>query len=204
VGVYITIAGAHRLLDAGITGAEAVPRANGSAITAIGVASLMRVLLFLAALGVVAAGLTLDPANPPASVFKHATGNAGYRIFGVVMWAAALTSVVGAAYTSISFLRGMASTIDRHWARWVVAFIAISAVVFLLVGRPVRILVLVGALNGLILPLSLGVMLVAAYRKKIVGEYRHPRWLAALGALVALAMLVLGVYTLVTEIPRFM
>jgi Mn2+/Fe2+ NRAMP family transporter len=85
----------------------------------------------------------------------------------------------------------------------VVAFIAISAVVFLLVGRPVRILVLVGALNGLILPVSLGVMLVAAYRKKIVGEYRHPRWLAALGALVALAMLVLGVYTLVTEIPRF-
>ena len=202
VGGYITFAGAHRLLDAGITGAEAVPRANGSAITAIGVASLMRVLLFLAALGVVAAGLTLDPANPPASVFKLATGNAGYRIFGVVMWAAAITSVVGAAYTSISFLRGLASSIDRHWARWVVAFIAISAVVFLIVGRPVRILVLVGALNGLILPLSLGVMLVAAYRKKIVGEYRHPRWLAALGALVALAMLVLGVYTLVTQLPQ--
>jgi Mn2+/Fe2+ NRAMP family transporter len=203
VGGYITFAGAHRLLDAGVTGAGAVPRANGSAITAIGVASLMRVLLFLAALGVVAAGLTLDPANPPASVFKLATGNAGYRIFGVVMWAAALTSVVGAAYTSISFLRGMASGIDRHWARWVVAFIAISAVVFLLVGRPVRVLVLVGALNGLILPLSLGVMLVAAYRRKIVGEYRHPRWLTAVGALVALAMLVLGVYTLVTQLPGF-
>jgi Mn2+/Fe2+ NRAMP family transporter len=137
-------------------------------------------------------------------VFKHATGNAGYRIFGVVMWAAAITSVVGAAYTSISFLRGMAVTIDRHWSRWVVAFIAISAVVFLLIGRPVRVLVLVGALNGLILPLSLGVMLVAAYRRDIVGEYRHSRWLATLGALVALAMLVLGVYTLVTQLPEFL
>jgi Mn2+/Fe2+ NRAMP family transporter len=204
VGGYITFAGAHRLLDAGIVGAGAVRRANGSAITAIGVASIMRVLLFLAALGVVAAGLTLDPANPPASVFRLATGEAGYRIFGVVMWAAALTSVVGAAYTSISFLRGMARSIDRHWARWVVAFIAASAAVFLLVGRPVRVLVLVGALNGLILPLSLGVMLVAAYRAKIVGEYRHPRWLAALGALVALTMLVLGVHTLITQLPGFL
>jgi Mn2+/Fe2+ NRAMP family transporter len=204
VGGYITFAGAHRLLDAGIVGADAVRRANGSAITAIGVASIMRVLLFLAALGVVAAGLTLDPANPPASVFRLATGEAGYRIFGVVMWAAALTSVVGAAYTSISFLRGMARGIDRYWARGVVAFIAISAAVFLLVGRPVRVLVLVGALNGLILPLSLGVMLVAAHRGKIVGEYRHPRWLTALGALVALAMLVLGVHTLITQLPGFL
>jgi Mn2+/Fe2+ NRAMP family transporter len=203
VGGYITFAGAHRLLDAGVVGAGAVRQANGSAITAIGVASLMRVLLFLATLGVVAAGFTLDPANPPASVFKLATGNAGYRIFGVVMWAAAITSVVGAAYTSISFLRGMASSIDRRWARWVVGFIVISTVVFLLVGRPVRVLVLVGALNGLILPVSLGAMLLAAYRKNIVGEYRHPRWLAAVGALVALAMLVLGVHTLVTEIPGF-
>jgi len=203
VGGYITFAGAHRLLDAGVVGAGAVRQANGSAITAIGVASLMRVLLFLATLGVVAAGFTLDPANPPASVFKLATGNAGYRIFGVVMWAAAITSVVGAAYTSISFLRGMASSIDRQWARWVVGFIVISTVVFLLVGRPVRVLVLVGALNGLILPVSLGAMLFAAYRKNIVGEYRHPRWLAAVGALVALAMLVLGVHTLVTEIPGF-
>lgn len=203
VGGYITFAGAHRLLDAGVAGAEAVRKANGSAVTAIGVASLMRVLLFLATLGVVATGLTLDPANPPASVFAHATGSAGYRIFGVVMWTAAITSVVGAAYTSISFLRGMTSTIDRYWTRWVVAFIAISAIVFLFVGRPVRVLVLVGALNGLILPISLGVMLVAAHRKGIVGEYRHPRWIAAVGVLVAIAMLVLGVRTLVTQLPGF-
>jgi Mn2+/Fe2+ NRAMP family transporter len=47
-------------------------------------------------------------------------------------------------------------------------------------------------------------MLVAAYRTNIVGEYRHPRWLAAAGVLVALAMLVLGVYTLVTQLPEFL
>jgi Mn2+/Fe2+ NRAMP family transporter len=31
-------------------------------------------------------------------------------------------------------------------------------------------------------------MLVAAYRKKIVGDYRHPLWLAIVGGLVVLVM----------------
>ncbi len=201
VGGYITFAGAHRLLDAGVVGRQAVRQVTSSALTAIGVASLMRVLLFLAALGVVARGLTLDPANPPASVFRLAIGEAGYRIFGVVMWAAAITSVVGSAYTSVSFVRSFGPRAERHWARLVIAFIVVSTVVFLVVGRPVRVLVLVGTLNGLILPVSLGVMLVAAHRRSIVGDYHHPWGLTALGALVVLCMAAMGGWTLVTQLP---
>src|SRR5688572_2470163 len=99
VGGYITFAGAHRLVDAGVHGADQLPAVTRSAVTAIGIASLMRAVLFLAALGVVTQGLTLDPANPSASVFRHATGELGYRLSGIVMWSAAITSVVGAAYT---------------------------------------------------------------------------------------------------------
>lgn len=204
VGGYITFAGAHRLLDAGITGPAAVGHVVRSSATAIGVASLMRVVLFLAALGVVSRGLALDPGNPPASVFRHATGEIGYRIFGVVMWAAAITSVIGSAYTSVSFLRTFGSAIERHWTRVVVGFIALSTLIFVIVGRPVRTLVLVGALNGLILPISLGVMLVAAHRRSVVGDYRHPRWLTATGLVVALSMAGLGAWTLATQIPALM
>ena len=204
VGGYITFAGAHRLLDAGISGPRAVGRATTSAATAIGIASIMRVVLFLAALGVVARGFTLDPKNPPAAVFQLATGNVGYRLFGIVMWAASITSVIGAAYTSVSFLRRAGGLIDRQWTRTVVVFIVVSTAVFLVVGRPVRVLVLVGALNGLILPVSLGVMLVAAHRRAIVGDYRHPRWLTAAGAVVATSMMLLGGWTLFTQIPAFM
>jgi Mn2+/Fe2+ NRAMP family transporter len=200
VGGYITFAGAHRLLDAGVSGPASLGRVTTSALSAIGVASLMRVLLFLAALGVVSRGLTLDPANPPASVFRLATGEVGYKLFGVVMWAAALTSVVGSAYTSVSFLRGFSPALERHWARLVVGFIALSTLVFLVVGRPVAVLVLVGALNGLILPVSLGVMLVAAHRRAIVGEYRHPRGLTAVGVVVVVAMAAMGGWTLVTQL----
>jgi Mn2+/Fe2+ NRAMP family transporter len=204
VGGYITFAGAHRLVDAGVKGVESVDEVSRSALTAIGVASLMRVVLFLAALGVVSRGLTLDPTNPPASVFRHATGEIGYRVFGLVMWSAAITSVVGAAYTSVSFLRGLHGAINRQWTRAVIAFIVVSAIIFLWVGRPVRTLIAVGALNGLILPLALGAMLLAAHKRQIVGTYRHSRWLTAAGAVVALAMAGAGAIVLWRDIPQLM
>jgi Mn2+/Fe2+ NRAMP family transporter len=204
VGGYITFAGAHRLLDAGLSGPRAVGQATRSATLAIGVASLMRVVLFLAALGVVSQGLALDPGNPPASVFRLAAGNLGYRLFGAVMWAAAITSVVGSAYTSVSFVRTLRAGWERHGAAMIIGFIVVSTAVFLAVGRPVTILILVGALNGLILPVGLGAMLVASRRSQLLNGYRHPVGLTAAGGVVALAMAALGIYTLVTQIPALL
>jgi Mn2+/Fe2+ NRAMP family transporter len=204
VGGYITFAGAHRLLDAGIAGPGAVGQATRSATLAIGVASLMRVVLFLAVLGVVSQGLALDPGNPPASVFRLAAGNPGYRLFGAVMWAAAITSVVGSAYTSVSFIRTLRAGWERHGSALIIGFIVVSTAVFLAVGRPVTILILVGALNGLILPVGLGAMLVASRRSELLDGYRHPSAMAAAGGVVALAMAALGIYTLVTQIPALL
>jgi Mn2+/Fe2+ NRAMP family transporter len=202
VGGYITFAGGHRLLDAGVKGKAALPEVTRSSISAIGIASIMRIFLFLAALGIVAQGLTLDPSNPPASVFKLAAGNIGYKIFGVVMWAAAVTSVVGAAYTSVSFIRTFHPTLEKYHKWIIVGFIAISTLVFVLVGRPVKILILVGSLNGLILPISLGVMLVAAYKTKIVGDYKHPLWMTIFGVIIVITMAYMGIYSLIDGIPK--
>jgi Mn2+/Fe2+ NRAMP family transporter len=202
VGGYITFAGAHRLLDAGIKGKENLGEVTRSSVSAIGIASIMRIFLFLAALGVVAQGLTLDPANPPASVFKLAAGNVGYKIFGVVMWAAAITSVVGAAYTSVSFIRTFSPTLEKYHKWIIIGFIAVSTLVFTIIGQPVKILILVGSLNGLILPISLGVMLIAAYKPKIVGDYKHPMWMTIFGVLIVVIMAVMSVYSLYTGLPK--
>jgi Mn2+/Fe2+ NRAMP family transporter len=204
VGGYITFAGAHRLVDAGVHGLGAVPQVTRSAITAISVATVMRIVLFLAALGVVSGGAALDPANPAGSVFQLATGNVGFRIFGIVMWCAAITSVVGAAYTSVSFLRDLHPLIDRHWPRAVIVLIVASTLIFALTGRPVRTLVLVGTLNGLILPLALGTMLVAAYRASIVGAYRQPRALTLAGITAAAVMAVAGAYVMWRDLPQLL
>jgi len=200
VGGYITFAGGHRLLDAGISGRAALPEVSRSAVTGIVVTSVMRVGLFLAALGVVSAGFVLDPANPPGSVFQHAAGEVGLRLFGLVIWCAAVTSIVGASYTSVSFLRTLSARVETRQRGVIILFVVLSTAVFLAVGRPVQLLVAAGAANALVLPLALGAMLLAARQVAIIGDYRHPAWMSVFGWGVAVAMAVMAVYTIVTTV----
>jgi Mn2+/Fe2+ NRAMP family transporter len=199
VGGYITFAGAHRLLDSGARGESGVALATRSAMLGIGVASAMRALLFLAALGVVVGGVSLAGAtNPAAAVFEGAAGTTGRRLFGLVMWSAAITSVVGSAYTSVSFLRTLRPELEAARRSMLLAFVVLSTAVFLAVGKPVKVLVLAGALNGLILPLGLAAMLVASRRSALP----LPRTLEVLAWLVTLAMGAMGCFTLATELPK--
>lgn len=196
VGGYITFAGGHRLLEAGIKGAHYLPQVNRSATTGILVTSVIRYFLFLATLGVVAMGLTLSKDNPPASVFQLAAGQTGYRLFGVLMWSAAITSVIGSAYTSVSFLRTFHPSLERNHRYITVGFIALSTLIFIAIGKPVQILVFVGTVNGFILPIALSVMLIAARNKRLVGNYQHPLWLQLAGWLVVLIMSGMALQTL--------
>jgi len=196
VGGYITFAGGHRLLDAGIVGKENLDQVNKSSITGIVITAIMRIILFLAVLGVVAGGAILAKSNPPASAFQHAAGQMGYKFFGIVLWSAAITSVVGCAYTSVSFMRSFSKTIDKYNSYVIMAFILISTLVFVIIGRPVMILVIVGSLNGLILPITLGAMILASRNKKIVGDYYHPTWLIVFGLLAVLVTAYAGATSL--------
>lgn len=196
VGGYISFAGAHRLLDAGLTGNENTKEVGKSAVSAILIASTMRILLFLAALGVVSKGLSLDSTNPAASIFEKAAGELGYKIFGIVMWSAAITSVVGSAYTSISFFRSINKHFERQEKPMLIGFVIIALAIFLIVGKPVNILVVVGALNGFILPVALTLILLGSLNKKIIGEYKHPKWLIVFGIVVVIATLYLSIATI--------
>lgn len=193
VGGYITFAGAHRLIEGDIKGESQLPTVNKSATNGIVITAFIRYFLFLATFGVLAAGGVLDAANPPASVFQLAAGNAGKAFFGILMWSAAVTSVVGAAYTSVSFLNNLHPTFQRYNKHLIIGFIWISTVVFSLVGKPVKTLIFVGMLNGFILPVGLGLMLLAARKSSIVGNYRNPLLLNILGWVIVIVMGVLSV-----------
>lgn len=194
VGGYITFAGVHRLMDAGISGEENLPQINRSATTGILVTAVVRYLLFLASLGVVAAGFTLSKTNPPASVFQSAAGDIGYKIFGVVIWCAAITSVVGAAYTSVSFLRTFHPSFEKFNRQIIIGFIFFSTIIFVLIGKPVKTLVFVGTLNGFILPIALSIILVASRKSRLVGSYKHSLFLQIIGWLVVAIMSGMVVY----------
>ncbi len=199
VGGYITFAGAHRLIDANITGKDNLQEINKSSVTGIGIATLVRVMLFLAVLGVVSKGLISGAdlsasGNPAADAFKAGAGELGYRFAGMVLLCAAITSIIGAAYTSVSFLKTFSKSIDAHENAWIIGFIAVSTVIMLVLGQPAMLLVLAGAFNGLILPITLGVCLVGGNSKKIMPEnYKHPIVLTILGVIVVVLAAYLGV-----------
>ena len=194
VGGYITYAGAHRLVDAGVSGASNVASIARASIVGVLVTGLMRALLFLAVLGVVAAGVRLAADNPTAAAFEAAAGTVGLRVFGLILWAAALTSVIGASYTSVSFLLSLRPGLEQRRDALVSGFIVLSALVFVFAGAaPVPLLIFAGAFNGLILPIGVGVMLwVALRRADLLGGYRYPRALALLGVAGWLLTIYLG------------
>ncbi|MBC7375589.1 MAG: divalent metal cation transporter [Frankiales bacterium] len=184
IGGYIVYAGAHRLIDSGVTGVAHVRDITRSSITGILLAGLMRILLFLAILGVVSGGAQLDPASPAASAFAQAAGQVGLRAFGIVLWAAAITSVIGASYTTISFVTTSGRTSERTRTVLVCSFIAVSTIAFVLLGgaAPTNLLVFAGAFNGLLLPFGIGVLLwVATRRADLLHGYVYPRWLLVVG-----------------------
>ncbi|MBG6180488.1 NRAMP family divalent metal transporter [Arthrobacter sp. CAN_A1] len=202
VGGYITYAGAHRMLDSGVTGPENVGEITRSSVLGIIVTGVMRVLLFLAIFGVVAGGAVLTSDNLAAEAFGVAAGEIGMRMFGIVLWAAAITSVIGAAFTSVSFIT-TSKTPERKRNLITVAFIAGCAVAYLFLGQaPQELLIFAGAFNGLILPVGFGVLLFVAWRRRdLLHGYVYPKWLLIIGVITWLLTLFLG-YTSITGLAQ--
>ena len=199
VGGYITFSGAHRLIDAGISGPDQIGFVTKSASRGILISSTMRFILFLAAVGVVSKGIKLDANNPAATVFETAGGRWGLFIFGMVLWSAAISSVVGASYTSYTFIKH----IQNKWIqkeRWMIsAFIIASTAIFVTIGKPKDLLLMAGLVNGFILPIALAVMLIAGRKLNALKQFKYPLWMETAGWMVVLLMGGMSVFALIDK-----
>lgn len=197
VGGYIVFSGAHRLIDAKLVGQENLKHINKAAVSGILVTGIMRILLFLAVLGVVSSGFIIDKENPAGSVFLEALGDVGLKFFGAVLFLAAISSVIGAAYTSVSFIRSFHNKLDKYNRFVVISFIIFSTLTFCFLGQsPTNLLILAGTINGWILPVTLLIMIVAAHKKSIVGDYKHPKIMSIFGIFIVILMSYLAILTM--------
>lgn len=203
VGGYITFSGAHRLIDAGIKGRENIRQIDRSAVSGILISTVMRYILFLAVIGIVSQGIALDKNNPAGTVFQSAAGQVGFKIFGIVLWSAAISSVVGAAYTSVSFFKTFHPLFIKYEKLCISIFIILSTIIFVAVGRPKQLLILAGAVNGLILPVALAIILIAATRSSLMKGYKHPMWMQVAGWIVVAAMGWMGYEAIVETFIKF-
>ncbi|MDK9778315.1 MULTISPECIES: NRAMP family divalent metal transporter [unclassified Vibrio] len=198
VGGYYT--GAQRLVDIGLQGKDNVPAIKTAAWAGISIAVVIRILLFMAVFGVIATGATLDSTNPAADAFRQGAGEVGYFIFGLVLFVASITSVVGNSYMAISLIKTLFPIVARNEKAWCVGFIIITSLGTVTMNMPILLLMLAGLVNSIILPIVLGMMLVATRRKDIVGDYKHPAYLTLTG----IAIVVVMAASSVTNISNFM
>lgn len=202
VGGYITFSGAHRLVDAGMVGPAHIPFVTKSASRGILISSFMRFILFLAVVGVVSQGVHLDKNNPAATVFESAGGRWGLFVFGIVLWSAAISSVIGASYTSYSFIKKLDIPYLHHERYAISGFILISTCLFIWIGKPKELLLFAGLINGFILPFALAIMLIASRKIPVLKQYKYPLWIEAAGWLVVILMGSMSVYALIDTLLK--
>lgn len=58
----------------------------------------------------------------------------------MVIWAPSITSVIGCAYTSVTFLTNFSDFIERNKRFFVIGFITISTLIFMTIGKPAQVL----------------------------------------------------------------
>ena len=74
-----------------------------------------------------------------------------------------------------------------------------------ILGNPAVLLVLAGAVNGLILPITLAICLIASQKKSIMGEnYHHPKILLIFGIIVVILTAYLGVNTFISQLGKLL
>jgi len=197
IGGYIMFSGAHGLLDSGVRGVENLGRITWASIQGILITGLMRAVLFLAILGVVAGGATLTGPRIVFDAFERAAGKPGLIVAGLVFWAAAITSVVGCSYTAVSFLVRTRGDAPSEPSRpiligFLLVGMLVAMVLYLAEVNAADVLIGAGRVNGFLLPIVLGVVLLAAHRPGLMGDYRHPKWATACGVLAWLATVYLA------------
>lgn len=200
VGGYITFSGAHRLIDAGIKGSEHISFVTKTASRGILISSIMRFILFLAVVGIVSKGIHLDKNNPAATVFESAGGRWGLFIFGIVLWSAAISSVIGASYTSYSFIKNTKIAFLQNERKVITAFIVISTSLFVILGKPKELLLMAGLVNGFILPFALSIMLIAGRKLPSLKQFKYPLWIELMGWMVVAIMGSMSVFALIEQL----
>ena len=134
---------------------------------------------------------------PDELISQIAAGEVGLRLFGFILWAAAITSVIGASYTSVTFMT-TSRTSDLTRNLLTVAFIVLGTILYMTLGKaPVTLLIFAGGFNGLILPIGFTIVLWVAWRRRdLLGGYRYPLWLLISGFLAWVLTLFLGFQSL--------
>ena len=73
-----------------------------------------------------------------------------------------MSSVIGSTYTSATFLKTLHKSLLTKNNLIVIIFIVVSTLIFLFIGKPISLLIILWCNKWLILPIILGAILIAS------------------------------------------
>ncbi len=77
----------------------------------------------------------------PIQQLKHSicSGTFGFKLFGLIFWAAGISSTIGAAYTSVSFFTAFKKNLTPKQTNYTtITFIALALLLYVLLGATQR------------------------------------------------------------------
>jgi Mn2+/Fe2+ NRAMP family transporter len=108
--------------------------------------------------------------------------------------------VIGASYTSFSFIKHLKFKFIQQERIIISAFIIFTTFVFVLLGKPKELLLMAGLVNGFILPFALAIMLIASRKLPVLKQYAYPYWIQMSGWLVVLLMGTMSVFAVIEKL----
>lgn len=128
--------------------------------------------------------------------------------FGLGLFAAGITSAtaapLSAAYAITGILGWSTELKDKKFRIIWIIVLATGYIVSSTGINPIQIIVLAQAFNGILLPLSAIILLIAMNNRKYLGDYVNTRAQNVIGAMIILITIILGARTLYMVVSRFL
>lgn len=194
IGGYISLSGAHRLIDGKITGEKNKTIVTEASNLSVILTSLVRLFIFFIIIGLTASQTVLFEGTILESAFNEIYGNFGGVALGILFIIAAITSIAATTYTAGTMIKSYNIALHNHLNIVLVMYIITAWLIYLIVYQPVSLILLSFALNGILIPVILGGVLHATRRPDIVGEYKHPLWMSIFGVLALIFTFIAAFY----------
>lgn len=180
------------------TGEGSEKPARLESLISIGIGGIISVLILtIAASSLGGRGIEISNARDMALALEPAYGTTARYLIGVGLFGAGLTSAItapmAAAYVFCETFS--AEDANQHKLRFrlsAFAVLGIGLVVALLGIKPVQLILIAQAANGLLLPIAAIFLLLVMNRSAIMGTHTNSKWINVAGGLVILVTLFLG------------
>ncbi|SHJ76867.1 NRAMP (natural resistance-associated macrophage protein) metal ion transporters [Dethiosulfatibacter aminovorans DSM 17477] len=151
-------------------------------------------------------GVTISSGLDMAKQLEPLVGSWARYIFGIGLFSAGITSSLAAPMSAGYAICGIMNwSTDLKSKKFRIIWIIVLLAGFIATAsgyKPVQVILVAQTFNGIILPISVIMLMMAVNNKKILGDYTNKTSMNIIGIMVTLITIMLGAKTLYVVLPK--